>query len=112
MAREIVLLSDRPLDAEVAHKALVRVLPEAVAFRLGDFGLTMHVDQGRSLVVSVCESVPVEVPGAGTELLVDPIAHYRYWTDIAIPEHSHASMAGDAVKVMARAVDGHLSEKK
>lgn len=111
MASELVVLSNKPLPVEVAHRALITAFPNAVSYELSSLGLTMHVEAQQGTVVSVCESVEIELEGAGQELLTDPASGYRYWTDIAIPDHSLAQPARAALEVMARAVDGHISEK-
>lgn len=112
MATEIVLLSDSPLPVEVAHRALMRVLPDAESFDFSGAGLSMHVDVGQTTVLSVFTSVEVDIAGAGSRLLADPPAQYRYWTDIAIPDHSLASTAREAAEEMAREVGGHISDKR
>ncbi|MGO1977414.1 hypothetical protein [Brachybacterium tyrofermentans] len=112
MATEIVLLSEMPLPVEVAHRALIRILPEAETFDFSAPGLSMHVDLGQTTVLTVCESVEVEIEGAGADLLAEPAPHYRYWTDIAIPDHSLESTARTAAEEMARAVSGRISDKR
>ena len=113
MPTEVVVLSDRPMDTEIANRALTELLPDAESFEFAESGLSLYVDLSQTTVISAFPSVEVTIGGAGIDLLVSrPRRHYQYWTDIVIPDHRLAETAREAVERMAQAFSGVVCDRK
>lgn len=110
MARELVLLSDVPLTADLMAATAAQVIPDGVGIEYRDGEVTQFVDATGAQVLTIFDPVAVHVPDEARAMLKDPPLSFALWTELTVPFEASAA-ARPLAEALARSVRGVVREK-